>query len=295
MSDGLPDELFELRNFFYLGAFQKALQEAATVTATTEALKIEKEVFVYRSHIGLGNHKTVLAEVKDSAPTALQSVKLLATYLASEDNKEIALMTVKEWLSDPISQNNPTLQVVAGTIFTHERNYEEALRALHQGTTLEMQYMSIQTLIRIDRIDVAEKQLRAMQQAEDDATLTQLATAFVGMAQGGSKVQESFTILQDLSERYASSAMLLNGMAVCQMTLGKFEEAEKLLLDAITKDGNSAEAMMNLVAVFHHNRRSQEAIAKYVTALREKHPNSEWSMQYTALEKGFDRFAEKYS
>ena len=41
----------------------------------------------------------------------------------------------------------------------------------------------IETLIKIDRPDAAEKVLRKMMDVEDDATLTQHSQAWVGMAQ----------------------------------------------------------------------------------------------------------------
>lgn len=40
----------------------------------------------------------------------------------------------------------------------------------------------VQLYLRIDRIDLAQKQLRQMQQADEDAALSQLANAWVAMA-----------------------------------------------------------------------------------------------------------------
>jgi hypothetical protein len=38
-----------------------------------------------------------------------------------------------------------------------------------------------------------------------------------------------------MSEKYGSSVLLLNGLAVCSMHLKRFAEAEKLLLQALEK------------------------------------------------------------
>lgn len=53
--------------------------------------------------------------------------------------------------------------------------------------------------------------------------------------QGGSKIQEAYLIFQDLSERYQSTSLLLNGKAVCCMHMGNFDEAETLLVEALNK------------------------------------------------------------
>lgn len=53
--------------------------------------------------------------------------------------------------------------------------------------------------------------------------------------QGGAKVQEAFYIFQELSEKYTSTVMLINGSAVCQMHMGQYEEAETLLTDALNR------------------------------------------------------------
>lgn len=55
------------------------------------------------------------------------------------------------------------------------------------------------------------------------------------MDQGGAKIQEANLIFQDLSERYQSTSLLLNGKAVCCMHMGNFDEAETLLVEALNK------------------------------------------------------------
>jgi coatomer protein complex subunit epsilon len=53
--------------------------------------------------------------------------------------------------------------------------------------------------------------------------------------QGGAKVQEAFYIFQELSEKYTTTVMLINGSAVCQMHMGQFEEAETRLVEALNR------------------------------------------------------------
>ena len=88
----------------------------------------------------------------------------------------------------------------------------------------------MQLYLGIDRPDQAEKQLTAMQAVDDDCTLTQLATAWVGTALGGAKVQEAFYIFQELGDKFVWTAKLHGGLSACQMRMGRWEDAESELL-----------------------------------------------------------------
>lgn len=46
-------------------------------------------------------------------------------------------------------------------------------------------------------------------------------------------LQEAFYIYQELADKYNETSLLLNGMAVCKMHMGYFDEAEKYLLKVI--------------------------------------------------------------
>ena len=49
-----PDLLFTVRNSFYLGAFQAAIAEASDLEGLSDAAKVERDSFVYRSYIEQG-------------------------------------------------------------------------------------------------------------------------------------------------------------------------------------------------------------------------------------------------
>ncbi|CAI5971799.1 unnamed protein product [Closterium sp. NIES-64] len=99
----------------------------------------------------------------------------------------------------------------------------------------------------MDRADLAEKQVKAMQQVDEDATLTQLALGW-----GGSKVQEATYVFQELADKFSPTVALLNGSALAQMHSGNFEDAEALLLDALNKDAKDANTLANLVVCSLH-------------------------------------------
>ncbi|KAI3709919.1 hypothetical protein L2E82_39688 [Cichorium intybus] len=246
-----PDVLFNLRNYFYLGAYQAAINNSDVPNLSEEDL-IERDCIVYRSYIALGSYQLVINEVDSSAATPLQAVKLLALYLSSPDSKESTISSIKEWLGDAAIGNNPILRLIAGTIFMHEQDYNEALKHTNSGGTMELYALNVHIFLKMHRSDYAEKQLRVMQQIDEDHTLTQLATAWLNLAVGGSKIQEAYLIFQDFSEKYQMTSLILNGKAVCCMHMANFDEAESFLLEALNKDAKDRETLANLVVCSLH-------------------------------------------
>ncbi|KAA8544826.1 hypothetical protein F0562_019583 [Nyssa sinensis] len=280
-----PDLLFGLRNNFYLGAYQAAINNSDVPNLSQED-SIERDGLVYRSYIALGSYQLVINEIDSSAATPLQAVKLLALYLSSPDNKETTISSLQEWLGDPAIGNNPILCLIAGIIYTHEQDYNEALKHTNAGGTIELHALNIQIFLKMHRSDYAEKQLRIMQQIEEDHTLTQLANAWLNLAVGGSKIQEAYLIFQDFSEKYQMTSLILNGKAVCCIHMGNFDEAETLLLEALNKDAKDAETLANLVVCSLHLGKSS---SRYLSQLKLSHPDHMLVKRASFAEESFDR------
>lgn len=291
-----PDELYTLRNYFWLGSFQRAISEGSGLSRLPEALKVECKEFVYRSYVALGQIDVVLQEISDdpSTPIALQSVKLLARYLTLPAEKELLMSTLEAWLNDP-SANSATLQLVAAIVYMYEDKLKEALRAVHAGMNMEHLAMGVQILLRMNRPDLAMKQLKQMQQQDEDATLTQLAAAWVYMAQGSSKLQEAAYIYDELIDKFGSTVLLLNGAAAANIQMGKFPEAERLLLEAVSKGQNDPETLVNLICCYQHMGKPSDLVNRHMMHLKAVAPRHPFVAKLNRIEGSFDRSATAFS
>ena len=201
--------------------------------------------------------------------------------------KEGVLSSLSELLSDPMTSSNPMLAVMAATLYMCEGDFDEALKACSACTSLEMYAMMINAYLKLERADLAERQLKAMQGVDDDATLTQLCTAWVNVGLGGLKVQEAFYVFQELGDKFEWTARLYNGSAACNMVMGRFEEAEKDLMEALSKDSKDPETLANLVTVNLHL--GKPAASRYLTQLKAADAAHPLAARLASAEEMFDR------
>jgi coatomer protein complex subunit epsilon len=258
-------------------------------------LKTARDVILYRAYIAQKKYGVILSEVTSSSDEELQAVRLLADYLANENKRDKILAEVEAKMSGNIDLSNSTFLLMASTIMFHENNYDTALRTLHQSDALECIALGIQILLKMDRIDYAKKELKRMQDADEDNILTQLAQAWLNIAVGGDKYQDAYYTFQELTDKFVATPLLLNGQAVCHMAQGRFEDAEGVLLEALDKDSNNAETLINLVVVSQHLGKQPEVTKRYLSQLKDGHEGHPFIKEYNIKENEFDRLCRNYA
>uniref|UniRef100_A0A7S0X2A7 Coatomer subunit epsilon n=1 Tax=Mantoniella antarctica TaxID=81844 RepID=A0A7S0X2A7_9CHLO len=287
----MGDNLFPVYNNFFIGAYQVAINEASDLQGLTSTEETERDCYMYRAYIALGSYQLVIDAITDSHPTALQAVRLLAQYLSRPHERAQCVATVAEWLGDGALAASATVQLIAALVYSHEGNTPDALKCCHSGLSLELMGLMVHLLIRMDRPELADKHLKVMQNADDDATLTQLATASVNLAQGGSKMQDAFYVFQELGDKYSWTPKLYNGSAVCQMAMGRYDDAEKDLVEAINKDSKDPDTLQNLAVCSLH---LGKPVTRFVNQLKTLVPKPAAITQLESLEAAFDSANSAY-
>jgi tetratricopeptide (TPR) repeat protein len=245
----------------------------------------------------------VLADINEStAPVALQAVRALARYLTQPDAKAAVVAQFDAWLADAQgAATSPTVQALGATVFLHEGQPHAALRALRAFATLEALALSIQVYLRIDRLDLAERQLRALQDKDDESALFQLSAAHVYLALGGDKHREALVTYQEMLQRYGEdSVAVTNGLCAALACLKRFDEAERLLKEALAKEPSNAETLINFLMLLQHTGRglgcaADGPAAKVLEKLRAVAPGHPFVAGLALAEASFDRVSASFS
>ncbi|KAI4598017.1 hypothetical protein KJ359_003826 [Pestalotiopsis sp. 9143b] len=283
-------ELVNIHNHFHQAQYQEVVDFDTSVFSPENELPAK--VLVLRAQIAQGQASEVLAETKGASEPELQAVAALASQrLGSSDE---AVKTVEDLAA--AHGDNGIVQVVGGAVLQAAGKSEEALALLSQHSgNLEAVALIVQIHLQQNRLDLAQKEVKAARSWAQDSLLVNLAESWVGLREGGEKYQQSFYVFEELAQTPASSSITsLISQAVTEIHLQRYEEAQAALDQALQKEPQNADALANMVVlktVTGQDR--QEAVAALEKAASSHPLLLDWQEKKSEFEKAASKFKPK--
>ncbi|KAM5352432.1 hypothetical protein ACJ41O_005155 [Fusarium nematophilum] len=281
-------ELINIHNHFHQGQYQEVIDfDTSSFSPENE---LPARVLVLRARLALGQAEDVLADVKGEQEPELEALGALAEY--SLGKTDSAVQTIEKLASS--SADNTTVQVVGGTVLQAAGKAEEALALLtqHQGS-LDALSLIVQIHLQQNRTDLAVKEVAAARRWAQDSLLVNLAESWVGLRVGGEKYQQAFYVFEELAQAPSTSSVRsLVSQAVCELHLGRTEEAQAALDQALEKNPKAADAIANLLVL---NVISGNNTDELTENLKSVNPNHQFLADLEEKSALFDKAATKYS
>ncbi|RBQ68382.1 hypothetical protein FVER14953_02905 [Fusarium verticillioides] len=281
-------ELINIHNHFHQGQYQEVIDFDTSSFSPDNALPAR--ILVLRARLALGQAEDVLDDVKGDSQPELQALCALAEFnLGKADS---AVETIEKLASS--AADNTTVQVIGGTVLQAAGKSEEALALLtqHQGS-LDAVSLIVQIHLQQNRTDLALKEVSAARRWAQDSLLVNLAESWVGLRIGGEKYQQAFYVYEELAQAPSTSSVRsLVSQAVCELHLGRTEEAQAALEQALEKDANNPDAIANLLVL---NVISGNQSDEFAQKLKSVKPNHQFLADLEEKSALFDKAATKYS
>ncbi|KAF4786024.1 coatomer epsilon subunit [Colletotrichum scovillei] len=281
-------ELINIHNYFHQGQYQEVIDY------DTSALSSENElparVLALRARIALGQAEDVIANVQGEKEPELVALGALAESALGKTDS--AVKTIEKLAAS--EGENATVQIVGGTVLQAAGKPEEALALLsqHQGS-LDAVALIVQIHLQQNRNDLALKEVTAARRWAQDSLLVNLAESWVGLRQGGDKYQQAFYVFEELAQAPATSSIAtLVSQAVAELHLGRTEEAQAALDQALAKDAGYAEAIANLLVLTVISGQDPK---EFTEKLKAADPHHQFLVDLEEKSALFDKAATKYS
>ncbi|EXJ92540.1 hypothetical protein A1O3_01092 [Capronia epimyces CBS 606.96] len=284
-------ELLTITTAFYTHAYQSVLDYDTSALSSDN--KKTAQTLKYRAQIALGQATAVLSSLKSSKDAASRSIVALAQQNSGDSSAVETAASLAE--SDP---EDAVVQICAGTVLAAAGEYAKAIELLnkHQGS-LEAVALLVQIHLIQNRTDLAVKEVAAAKRWAQDSLLINLAEAWTNIREGGSdKYQSAFYVYEELaSTPGTTSPTALVGQAVAELHLGRSEEAEAALQQAVALENVNIQAIANSVVLASLVGKKPEAVQELLQQLQEKDRDHTLLKDLAEKSQAFDTAAAKYS
>eukprot|EP00672_Neobodo_designis_P011129 CAMPEP_0174855448 /NCGR_PEP_ID=MMETSP1114-20130205/33305_1 /TAXON_ID=312471 /ORGANISM="Neobodo designis, Strain CCAP 1951/1" /LENGTH=313 /DNA_ID=CAMNT_0016090189 /DNA_START=32 /DNA_END=973 /DNA_ORIENTATION=+ len=309
----MADELYDVRNGLVLGNFHQAIAESTNAKPPSrkaedvQAFNVERDALVAQAQVGLGQFDIVLGDLKTATAPLLVATRHWAALhkeLRSGGNGDEAFTSLAALAGESPTAANAPIAVLAAAASIARGDVSGALKlaatwaqaidaSKQPRDAIGLRAIACDALLRMNRVDLAEKEVTAMRDIDDDnvqCIMANIATALRAGAKARDRFGEAEILVNELVGRCGQSVSLLNLLALAKIGQGKAQEAEGHLLDALSKRSGDADTLANLAVVAMQLGKSEQA-ARYITQAKAAGAQAEWVKAYTSIEGRFDAAA----
>ncbi|KIX06415.1 uncharacterized protein Z518_04391 [Rhinocladiella mackenziei CBS 650.93] len=284
-------ELLNITTAFYTHAYPAVLDfDTSSLSAEN---RTTAQILKYRAQIALGQSSAVISSLKPSQDAASRSLVALARQSSGDSSAVETASSLAD--SDP---EDAVVQICAGTVLASAGEYGKAIELLnkHQGN-LEAVALLVQIHLMQNRTDLAVKEVQAAKRWAQDSLLINLAESWTNLREGGSdKYQSAFYVYEELASAPGNtSPTALVGQAVAELHLGRTEEADAALQQALALENADVQAIANSVVLGSIMGKKSELIQELLKQLQEKDKDHALLKDLEEKSHAFDTAAAKYS
>jgi coatomer subunit epsilon len=213
---------------------------------------------------------------------------------AASGNESVQEAVVTQLKTMVGGETNPSAQLTVAQVLLLAGQTKEALQCVHLGSTMEHIALALQIYLKIERLDLAKKQLSLLRQADEDSILTQLSAVYVSLAAGSTGAPDAAHALNSLSEQYGASSLLLNLVACALMQQGDYATAEEKLIECLRDFPSETSIPDTLVNLIGCSVQQNKPFKDYVSQLQNQNPTHGLCASIGRVNAAFDRESVKY-
>ena len=138
---------------------------------------------------------------------------------------------------------------------------------------LEMHSHLVDILLRLNRTDLAEQELKLMNKIDEDAAQSLLWTGFVKITPDNYK--EAIKLFNELRDKFGNTSLLLNAIALAHMAGSEYDKAAASLDESASIRENDPDTMINQTVVTRQLRPGADSKST-LEVLKAQFPSHPW-------------------
>ena len=136
-----------------------------------------------------------------------------------------------------------------------------------QRVVLELRALAADVYLRVQRVDLADKEVAQMKQLDDEATITILTNGIVCLRQAAAtgkkeKYDEATHNFSEVASRCGPSSLTFCLLSIANMGRGQLQDAERNLLDATAKKSGDPDVATLMAAVAGQQGKALEQVMR---------------------------------